>query len=60
MYSFDDFGKVTTVGDRTIIYLNDDKKLPDLVSTATNKGISITIRPIDLEDAFFKLVGGEK
>jgi len=51
---YEGFGETTRIGDRTVIYLSDEKGLEELVTDAANKNLSISVRPIDLEDVFFQ------
>lgn len=54
---YEHFGETARVGDRTIVYLSDEERLEELVTDVANENLSVSIRPIDLEDVFFKLMG---
>lgn len=56
---FGGYGEILTIGDRVIIYPNDEQKLKELVADASIRGISLSVQPTDMDDVFMKVVGKE-
>jgi len=54
---YSSFGKSVQVGDRTILYIDNERKLSELAAEISRKGYTFSVRPIDLEDVFFEIVG---
>lgn len=52
--------RIVKIGDKQIIYLENEEEAIDLVKTALKKGLKAEASPITLEDVFVKLVGGEE
>lgn len=51
------YGEVLTIGDRVVVYLDDEERLRELILDVSRRDLTLSVRPIDLEDVFIKLVG---
>jgi ABC-2 type transport system ATP-binding protein len=56
--AFESFGEVVKLGDRQILYLDQQSDARSVVDLALSKGMSAEVSPVTLEDVFYKLLGG--
>lgn len=57
--SFANYGELVKLGDREILYLEDPGDANEIVSASISKGLAAEVSPVTLEDAFYKLLGGQ-
>ncbi len=56
----DIYTEVTKIGDRAVVYLQDDEEAINMVRDMLKRGVHAEASPVTLEDAFVYLAGGEE
>jgi ABC-2 type transport system ATP-binding protein len=51
------YPEITKIGDRAVVYLEDDEEAIEMVRDMLKKGVHAEASPVTLEDAFVRLVG---